>query len=72
MRWVRKLSGEIVTADEIARDKEKARTNHVEANYPGEAHSSKNLDELQRKRQNRRRRYEGSDIPICKHILKPG
>jgi len=36
LEWVRKLSGEVVTADEITRDKEKAKTNHVEANYPGQ------------------------------------
>jgi hypothetical protein len=43
MRWVRKLSGEMATANEITRDKEKARTNHVEANYPGQARLSKTL-----------------------------
>jgi hypothetical protein len=43
MRWVRKSSGEIVTTDEIPRDREKARTNDVEANYPGQAHLSKTL-----------------------------
>ncbi len=36
LEWVRKLSGEVVTQDEITRDKEKAKNNHVEANYPGE------------------------------------
>ena len=36
LEWVRKLSGEVVTADEITRDKEKAKNNHVEANYPGQ------------------------------------
>jgi len=35
LEWVRRLSGEVVTADEITRDKEKAKTNHIEANYPG-------------------------------------
>jgi hypothetical protein len=43
MRWVRKLSGEMVTVDEITRDEEKEKTNHVEANYPGQAHLSKTL-----------------------------
>ena len=33
---VRKPSGEIVTQDEITRDKEKAKNNHVEANYPSQ------------------------------------
>jgi hypothetical protein len=33
----------MVTADEITRDKEKARTNHVETNYPGQAHLSNTL-----------------------------
>ena len=36
LEWVRKLSGEIVTQDEITRDKVKAKTNHVQANYPGQ------------------------------------
>lgn len=36
LEWVRKLSGEVVTQDEIVRDKEKSKTNHVEANYPGQ------------------------------------
>jgi len=36
LEWVRRLSGGVVTADEITRDKEKAKTNHIEANYPGE------------------------------------
>jgi transposase InsO family protein len=36
LEWVRKLSGEVVTQDEITRDKEKAKNNHVEANYPGQ------------------------------------
>jgi hypothetical protein len=36
LEWVRKLSGEIVNQDEITRDKEKAKNNHVEANYPGQ------------------------------------
>ena len=30
------MSGEIVALDEIVRDKEKAKTNHVEAHYPGQ------------------------------------
>ena len=29
LEWVRKLSGEEITADEIAKDKEKAKTNHI-------------------------------------------
>jgi hypothetical protein len=33
----------MVTADEITRDEQKAKTNHVEANYPGQAHLSKTL-----------------------------
>lgn len=33
----------MVTADEITIDEEKAKTNHVEANYPGQAHLSKTL-----------------------------
>jgi len=36
LEWVRKLSGEVVTQDEITRDKEKAKNNHIEANYPGQ------------------------------------
>jgi len=32
LEWVRKLSGEIVTQDEIGRDKEKTKNNHIEAN----------------------------------------
>jgi transposase len=32
MEWVRKVSGEIITQDEIARDKEKTKNNHIEAN----------------------------------------
>ena len=36
LEWIRRLSGEVVTQDEITRDKEKSKTNHVEANYPGE------------------------------------
>lgn len=36
LEWVRKLNGEIVTFDELGRDKEKSKTNHVEATYPGE------------------------------------
>jgi len=36
LECVRKLSGEVVTQDEITRDKEMSRTNHVEANYPGQ------------------------------------
>ena len=28
------MSGEIVTRDEMARDKEKAKTNHIQASYP--------------------------------------
>ena len=36
LEWVRRLSGEVVTQDEIIRDKEKAKTNHVQANYPGQ------------------------------------
>lgn len=36
LEWVRKLSGEIVTLDELARAKEKSKTNHIEATYPGE------------------------------------
>ena len=35
LEWVRKLSGKVVTADEIIRDKERAKINHVEAIYPG-------------------------------------
>jgi len=33
LEWVRKLSGEIITQDEIIRDKEKATKNYVEATY---------------------------------------
>jgi len=36
LEWVRKLSGDIVTQDEIIRDKEKAKNNNLEANYPGQ------------------------------------
>jgi transposase InsO family protein len=36
LEWVRKLSGEVVTQDEITRDKEKAKNNHIEATYPGQ------------------------------------
>jgi len=36
LEWVRRLSGEVVTQDEMTRDKKKAKTNHVQANYPGE------------------------------------
>lgn len=36
LECVRKLSGEVVTQDEITRDKEMSKTNHVEANYPGQ------------------------------------
>ncbi|RIE15387.1 hypothetical protein SMC1_10220 [Candidatus Cryosericum septentrionale] len=36
MEWVRKVSGEIITQDEIARDKEKTKNNHIEAKYPGQ------------------------------------
>ncbi|MDI6839652.1 MAG: hypothetical protein QMD71_02160 [bacterium] len=36
LEWVRKLNGEIVTLDELARDKEKSKTNHIEATYPGQ------------------------------------
>jgi transposase len=31
LEWVRKLSGEIVTRDERVRDKEKSKTNHIQA-----------------------------------------
>ena len=30
------VQGEIVTQDEITRDKKKAKNNHLEANYPGQ------------------------------------
>lgn len=36
LEWVRKLTGEVVTIDEITRDKEKAKNNHVEATHPGQ------------------------------------
>ncbi len=36
LEWVRKLSGEVVTQDEITRDKEKAKNSHVEAAYSGQ------------------------------------
>ena len=36
LEWVRKLSGEIVTRDEMARDKEKSKTNHIQVSYPGQ------------------------------------
>lgn len=36
LEWVRKLNGEIVTLDELQRAKEKSKTNHIEATYPGE------------------------------------
>jgi len=36
LEWVRKLNGEIVTLDELQRDKEKSKTNHIEATYPGQ------------------------------------
>lgn len=36
LEWLRRLSGEVVTQDEISRDKEKSKTNHVEPNYPGQ------------------------------------
>jgi transposase len=36
LEWLRRLSGEVVTQDEISRDKEKSKTNYVEANYPGQ------------------------------------
>ncbi len=36
LELVRKLSGEVVTQDEITRDKKKAKNNHVEATYPGQ------------------------------------
>ncbi|MFH1612820.1 MAG: IS481 family transposase [bacterium] len=36
LEWIRKLNGEIVTFDELQRDKEKSKTNHIEANYPGQ------------------------------------
>ena len=31
LEWVRKLSGEIITRDEMARDKEKSKTNYIQA-----------------------------------------
>jgi len=36
LEWVRRLSGEVVTQDEITRDRKKANNNHVSANYPGQ------------------------------------
>src|SRR5450830_1287216 len=36
LEWVGKVSGEITTQDERTRDKEKAKKNHVEANYAGQ------------------------------------
>ena len=36
LEWVRRLNGEIVTLDELQRAKEKSKTNHIEATYPGE------------------------------------
>ncbi len=42
LEWVRKLSEEVVTQHEITRDKEKAKNNHVEANYPSQL-VSKNI-----------------------------
>jgi len=36
LEWVRKLNGEVVTLDELQRAKEKSKTNHIEATYPGQ------------------------------------
>ncbi|MDI6839918.1 MAG: IS481 family transposase [bacterium] len=36
LELVRKLNGEIVTLDELQRDKEKSKTNHIEVSYPGQ------------------------------------
>lgn len=36
LEWVRKLNGEIVTLNELQRAKEKSKTNHIEAYYPGQ------------------------------------
>ena len=33
---VRKLNGEVVTPDELQRAREKSKTNHIEATYPGQ------------------------------------
>lgn len=36
LEWVRKLNGEIVTFDELRRAREKSKTNHISATYPGQ------------------------------------
>lgn len=36
LKGIRKLFGEVVTADEITREKEKAKSNHGQVNYPGQ------------------------------------
>jgi hypothetical protein len=40
------LYGEVVTLDEITRDKEKAKNNHVEATYPGQLVSEDTFYEI--------------------------
>jgi transposase InsO family protein len=36
LEWVRKLSGDLVTREEMTRDKEKSKTNHIQVSYPSQ------------------------------------
>jgi len=57
LEWVGKVSGEITTQDERTRDKEKAKKNHVEANYAGQLIGHSLCWLLKRNRKNRSSSY---------------